>query len=446
MTVNKPPVEGHNAITDPAGLFEGEEFERNHIGGSWRFPRAPYELEIFSPSTSEVLATVPFSSRFDVADAVAAASRAGSTWADPATRAAALGRFRSLVSDTGFELAERQAAELGLEQRDSSTLVAGALAIVERLGADGGSEREGVTGYVLGWGSPIIEVAVSVLPDLFAGRTVVVKPSIRAPLTVASMISLLIEADLPDGVVNLVHGQGTDVGSAMVTEDGIDTIVVRGSPSTVRSVAAGCRRRQRRVKGTAGVEQHLVVGGDIGDEELAAMEEAVIAGIRANSAGGPLAIHHVHAHRAVTVTLGERLNRRLDSVTPAPLINDAARRTTMAITHSWMTAGDADLIAGSLTVPDDRTHRMGWFLPPAIVSRQAASPPGRGGQAPLGPIVTWSVFDDHPTLAPTDAGSAADGKAGPGSVPAVRAMVGADLEARVAAGELTAGWYDREAL
>lgn len=443
MTVNKPPTEHHTAKTDPAGLFKGEEFERNHIGGSWRFPRAPYELEIFSPATSDVLATVPFSSRFDVADAVDAASRARSTWADPATRAAALGRFRSLLSDGGFELAERQAHELGLDQRDSSTLVAGSLALVERLGVDA-SEPDGVTGYILSWGSPVIEVAVSVLPDLFAGRTVVVKPSIRAPLTVASMISILIEADLPDGVVNLVQGQGTDVGSAMVAEDGVDTIVVRGSSGTVRSVAAACRRRERRVKGTAGAEQHLVIGRDADDEELAAMEDAVITGIRANSAGGPLGIHHVHAHRAVARTVAERLCRRLDSVTPAPLVNDAARRKTMAITQSWMTADDAGLIAGSLIVPDDRTHRMGWFLPPAIVFRGSA-PLSEPAPAPAGPVLAWSVFDADPTIASAGADSSADSRPGHASSQAVHAVVGADLEARVATGDLTAGWYDREA-
>lgn len=437
--MNKSPRERHTTTADPAGLFEGEEFERNHIGGSWRFPRAPYELEIFSPATSQVLATVPFSSRFDVVDAVDAASRARSAWADPAGRAAALDRFRTLLSNRGFELAERQAVELGLDQRDSSTLVAGGLALVERLGVEPTSES-GVTGFLLGWGSPIIEVAVSVLPDLFAGRTVIVKPSIRAPLTVAAMISILIEADLPDGVVNLVHGQGTDVGSAMVASDGIDTIAVRGSSSTVRSVEGACRRRRRRVKGTAGAEQHLVVVGDGGDEELAAMEEAVIAGIRANTAGGPLAIHHLHVHRTVSRTFAERLNRRLGSVMPAPLVNDAARRTSMAVTRSWMTSGTAELIAGSLVVPDDRTHRMGWFLPPAIVSLEAESSPGQGTPAPAGPIVTWSVFDDVPTIEP------ADGRASPATVPAVHAVVGADLEARVAAGELTAGWHDRKEL
>ncbi len=64
---------------------------------------------------------------------------------------------------------------------------------------------------------------------------------------------------------------------------------------------------------------------------------------------------------------------------------------------------DAEPIAGSLIVPNDRTHRMGWFLPPAIV-RPAGSFSGRGAPAPAGPV------------------------------------------AGVANGDLTAGWYDREAL
>lgn len=173
------------------------------------------------------------------------------------------------------------------------------------------------------------------------------------------MISIPVEADLPDGVVNLLQGQGTEMGSAMVAESG---------------------------------------------------------------------------------TIAERLKRRLGSVTPAPLVNDAARRNTMAVTQSWMTAEHAELIAGSLVVPDDRTHRMGWFLPPAM-SRDAVSPSRQDTGTPSGPIVTWSVCDHDPTIGPTDGG------ASPASLPAaVHTVVGADLEARVASGELTAGWYDREAL
>ncbi len=412
---------------DIEALFDGDQFERNHIGGSWIFPRAPFELEIFSPVTSEVLAVVPFSSRFDVDDAVAAATAARSSWQDATTRRSALARVVDRLAAASFELAEQQSAELGLVAADSSTLVAGALSLAERLTTDEVPYHPSpgtVVGHILGWGSPVIEMAASVLPSLFSGHPVVIKPSIRAPLTVASMVAVLVESDLPAGAVNLVQGQGTDVGSAMVAHPGIDTIVIRGSASTVTSVTASCRRRGRTARGTAGPEQHLIVAPAATVEQLDVLLETVMFGLRANTAGGPLGLQHVHCHRSVAAEFEERLRVALPSLTPAPLVNDATRRATGDTTAAWIAEPDARIVAGTLDVPDDRIHRMGWFRPPVVIERSVPSPPA---PHPAGPVLTWSINDNDP--APT---------IGPRY-----GIVESDLMTRVAAGDIGAGWFDR---
>src|SRR5215470_2488346 len=188
-----------------------EHFARNLIGGSWRFPAAPYEYEIRSPVDSTITTVVPLSSRFDVARAVAAA-------ADAARRAELLARLAGELDRLAPRLVALQATESGLAAADARSVVDGAARLARTLAATGppAGRPAGVTGHVLSWGLPLFEIASAVLPPLATGHTAVVKPSLRAPLSAAAFGYLAARAGFPPGVLNIVQGTADDVGAALL--------------------------------------------------------------------------------------------------------------------------------------------------------------------------------------------------------------------------------------
>src|SRR5215470_11731330 len=113
-----------------------EHFARNLIGGSWRFPAAPYEYEIRSPVDSTITTVVPLSSRFDVARAVTAATDAVPGWsADPARRAGLLARLADELDRLAPRLVALQATESGLAAADARLAVTGAARLARPLAA-----------------------------------------------------------------------------------------------------------------------------------------------------------------------------------------------------------------------------------------------------------------------------------------------------------------------
>src|SRR5215470_19198695 len=208
-----------------------EHFARNLIGGSWRFPAAPYEYEIRSPVDSTITTVVPLSGRFDVARAVAAAADAVPGWsADPARRAELLARLAGELDRLAPRLVALQATESGLAAADARSVVDGAARLARTLAATGppAGRPAGVTGHVLSWGLPLFEIASAVLPPLATGHTAVVKPSLRAPLSAAAFGYLAARAGFPPGVLNIVQGTADDVGAALLGTARLSLLHVRG--------------------------------------------------------------------------------------------------------------------------------------------------------------------------------------------------------------------------
>jgi acyl-CoA reductase-like NAD-dependent aldehyde dehydrogenase len=409
-------------------LFEGSCFDRNLIGGVWTFPRNHYELEIRSPVTSELLATVPFSSQADVADAAAAASAAiVSDWRSVDTRAEVLRRFVNLFQHRAFDVAARQAAEVGLSDEDSSVLVAAALELLRTL--DTGSDREAggvVEGHILGWGFPALEFVLAALPPLFTGSCLVLKPSIRSPLTAAFIADLLSDAGLPPGALNLVQGQGTDVGAAIVAHPDIALVGIRGSYGTVQAVSGSVARRGKAVTRSPGVRQTLIVGPD---QEVGSAVGTTVRGLRANTAGGPLGVHRLLVHVDALDGFLDRLDTELSTCRPAPLISDAARRRALGDVTAAIADGAVAVIGGA-TVADDRHHRMGWHMTPTVLRLPAGADHAR---AYLGPVVTLSTWTSPDELPGATAGT--------GCVLYSRQLEGG-LAGLVGRGELAPGWWN----
>jgi acyl-CoA reductase-like NAD-dependent aldehyde dehydrogenase len=425
-----------------------EHFARNLIGGSWRFPAAPYEYEIRNPADSTITTVVPLSSRFDVARAVTVAADAVPGWsADPARRAELLDRLAGELDRLAPRLVALQATESGLAAADARTAVSGAARLARRLGATapGAGGLVGVTGHVLSWGLPLLEIASAVLPQLAAGHTAVVKPSLRAPLSAVAFGYLAARAGCPPGVLNIVQGTADDVGAALLGTAQLSLLHVRGG-DRLHTLAG-------RATAVTGVPlRGLRSGGNVAiagpQADPAQVAAAIAEAIRAHSTGGPLALPLLAVHADADAAVIDAVLAAASSVQPAPLPTSALRDRAIARVEALRRQGLRVLAGG--TVPDDPRHRMGWYLPPTVFDAGPLSPATHLGE-PLGPVLavaTWRSPDDlaralghhQPTAAIASTWSMTDADLTAAKLPHQLTLPEQPPTAAVTRGQLPAGW------
>ena len=386
---------------DRADWPTDEHYGRNFIGGQWLFPAAPYDFEIRDPADSTIITVVPLSSRFDVGRAVAAARSAGTgAWSESATRARLLGALLDRLDTNRAALAQLQSRETGLAFSDSlaavQATVSAARAVIDRAGQDAVPAATGVSGHVLSWGLPLTDVVTSTVPVLLRGDTVVVKPSLRAPLSAVAFAHLAEECGLPPGTLNIVQGTGVDVGAELFSRRDLSALYVRGGERSI----ANARRAQQQT----GVPRHVVHGGGnvciVGPDQLDAGEvaTAVTTGVRMHA--GPFGLPLLALHRDAPPTVLKTVLERLSGMVAAPLPTEPLRARTLARLDALTGAGASVLLGGH--VPDDITHRMGWRIPPTVLMLgEAGTPAARceRGLAPLGPLLSILTWEDWPDLA-----------------------------------------------
>ncbi len=235
------------------------------IGGEWVEPGGDEGREVISPVTGERLAEAPGASPEDVERAGRAARRAQPAWA--ARSAWERAEVCHAIADLILERKEDLARELCLEQ--GKPYVAEALPDIEetaenfrvaaedvkRLNSevlpsqDAGKriltfrKPNGVYACITPWNFPTVIPSELIAPAIVVGNTVVVKPSEWTPIAMSNLMAIMAEAGLPEGVVNLVYGDGS-VGEALVTSPHVDAIGFVGSHGTAERIvrAAGLKR------------------------------------------------------------------------------------------------------------------------------------------------------------------------------------------------------------
>jgi len=235
-----------------------------------RAVETPARFQIDDRFTSEPVTEVAVASRSHVSQAVTAALQAFTAGPlPPYERYRILHRAAELVEHARHELMETIISETGFTITDAAGEVTRAVQTLllsaeeaKRIsgetvpldGAPGVTSRIGFTirvpvGVVCAitpFNSPLNTVAHKVAPALAAGNSVVLKPASSTPLTATRFCLLLMEAGLPAGFLNLLHGEGADVGTWLLEEQDIRFYTFTGSTAVGRSIqrAAGLRRTQ----------------------------------------------------------------------------------------------------------------------------------------------------------------------------------------------------------
>lgn len=215
-------------------------------------------IEVRTPVSDAVVATVPACSTDDVAAAVDRAREAQSAWADRSVeeRAAVLERFGDLVADHRETLLDIVQLETGKARHHAleevldvpltcSYYAENGPAVIADEGRSGAvpfaSDAEvtydplGVVGVISPWNYPLTLAMTDAVPALLAGNAVVCKPDERTPLIALALAHLLTKAGLPDDLFRIVTGEGSTVGPALI--DAVEYVAFTGGTETGRTVA-----------------------------------------------------------------------------------------------------------------------------------------------------------------------------------------------------------------
>src|SRR3954447_26697823 len=219
-------------------------------------------IDVIDPSTGESYTQVPQAGPEEVDAAVRAARAAfeeGSDWRkmSPHDRGKAIHNLAGLIDAEADAMAEMEARDTGRPVKFARAVdVASAVRHLEYYAGwptkiEGGvlpvtapnqhvytlREPVGVAGQIIPWNFPLLMAAWKLGPALAAGCTVVLKPAEQTPLTALRLGELALEAGIPEGVLNVVTGDGS-TGAALVDHPGVDKLAFTGSTEVGREIGA----------------------------------------------------------------------------------------------------------------------------------------------------------------------------------------------------------------
>jgi acyl-CoA reductase-like NAD-dependent aldehyde dehydrogenase len=247
---------------------------KNFIGGEWIDAASGETFETSSPANGETLGVFPRSGAEDVDRAVEAAKAAYEEWrlVPAPRRGEILFRFGQLLADHKDEVAELMAREMGKVLPEAAGDVQEAIDMSFYMGGEGRrlfgqttpselrdkfnmSVRQpiGVIGVITPWNFPIAIPSWKIAPALVCGNTIVFKPATDTPLLGERFVELLVEAGVPAGVINIVHGGGGAVGDRLVRHPDVPVITLTGSRETGVEVMRNSAENLKHV--------HLELGG-----------------------------------------------------------------------------------------------------------------------------------------------------------------------------------------
>jgi betaine-aldehyde dehydrogenase len=337
---------------------------------------------VLNPATEETIAELPSASAEDTDRAVAAAKAAYPAWrsVSPGDRARLLRRVADLVEEHGEELALLETRNVGKPIADSRGEVqmvadvfhfyAGAVDkhLGETIPVAGGIDmtfREplGVVGLVTPWNFPMNIASWKLGPALACGNTVVLKPAELTPLSALRLGELVLEAGIPEGVVNVVVGKGSVAGARLVEHPDVAKIAFTGSTEVGASVMSGAAGTIKRVTLELGGKSANVVFADADLERAAAAAPYAVFG---NAGQDCCARSRILVQRSVFdrfldhlagATRGVRVGDPEDPATEmGPLISAEHR------------AKVASYVDGDVAVRGDAPEGRGFWFPPTVLA------------------------------------------------------------------------------
>lgn len=395
---------------------------RNFIAGQFIEPVGGKYLDNIEPATGKAYSQVPDSEARDVELAVAAAEKAFPAWSKTATadRSRLLLRIADLIErdleklaraesiDTGKPLALARSLDI---PRAASNFRFFATAILhtenEAHITDGVAfnytlrQPRGIAGLISPWNLPLYLLSWKIAPAIAVGNTAIAKPSELTPMTAFLLCEICAEAGLPNGVLNIVHGTGPNVGAAITAHPKIGTISFTGGTVTGRKVAEAAAPLFKKVSLELGGKNPNIIFAD------ADLDAAIAGSVRssfANQGQVCLCGSRVFVERSAYKDFVDRFIEKASQLKQGdPLDEKTEQGAIVSKTQLEKVKFYVDLArkeGGNIALggksPDSINDRCrdGYFFPPTVLTDLPVSCRTNREEI-FGPVVTITPFESE---------------------------------------------------
>jgi len=393
----------------------------NYINGELIEPHSKEYLENIEPAKGLVYGEIPNSSALDVADAVVAAEEAFHGWANTTRkeRSSVMLKIADLIDRNLEKLALAESKDNGKPlklarqvdiPRASANFRFFATAILHESSELHESDEEainmtlrspiGVVGCISPWNLPLYLFTWKIAPALAAGNTVVAKPSEITPMTAFLLSALCMEAGLPKGVLNIVHGLGPQVGQAMSEHPKIKAISFTGGTQTGKQIAATAAPMFKKLSLELGGKNPNIIFADCDFEK--ALKTTVHSSF-ANQGQICLCGSRIFVERAIYEQFRDQFVEQVsklrvgdpkDESTQVGAVVSSAHMAKILDYIDLAKEEGGKLLCGGERVVLDGEHANGYFIQPTVFEGLAFD--CRTNQEEIfGPVVTLTPFDNQ---------------------------------------------------
>jgi betaine-aldehyde dehydrogenase len=367
-------------------------------------------IHVIEPATAEVMAEIPRAGKEETDAAVERARAAFPGWRamDPAARSALLHDLTDAIAERQEDLAQLEARNAGKPISDAR----GEMGMVvetfryyagapERLTGKtipvaGGVDmtfREplGVVGLITPWNFPLTIASWKIAPALAAGNTIVLKPAELTPLTAVELEKIALEAEVPEGVLNVVPGKGSVAGQRMVEHPDVAKIAFTGSTEVGRGIAEAAAATIKRVTLELGGKSANVI---FADSDLEAAASSAPLAVFGNAGQDCCARSRILVERSAMDEFMSALEKAVTQIKVGDPLDESTEMGPVISADQLETVssyvnGDAP-VAFRGSAPDG----PGYWFPPTVLSPVSNDDrPAR--EEIFGPVACVIPFDDE---------------------------------------------------
>ncbi|MEV0337301.1 aldehyde dehydrogenase family protein [Nocardia sp. NPDC050717] len=367
------------------------------IDGAWVPAAAGATFEVIDPGTEQVIGRVADAAA-DVDDAVQAARRAfdDERWLrlSGAQRGVILWRIADLMTERVDQLAHLESRDVGMPVSQAKLMVAEAAnqfryyagwadkihgtttdigPSERRLHGSTYKEPVGVVAMIVPWNAPLIAMSMKLAPALAAGCTCVLKPSEEAPMSALALGTILIDAGIPAGVVNIVTGFAA-TGAALAEHRGVDKISFTGSTTVGRKVVVAATANLKKVSLELGGKSPVIVAPDA---DIASAAAGIALGAFWNSGQICTSGTRLLAHASIYADLIEGIAAHAVAMKvgygsdPDTVLGPLVSRRHLDRVAGFVDRGVAD--GARVVIGGKRMGGRGFYYPPTLLAEATPS-------------------------------------------------------------------------
>ena len=389
------------------------DYKQFYINGQWVDPVTPKECDVINPATEEVCGKISLGSEADVNKAVEAAKVAFETYGRTSREErielleSCIETYKKHYMDIASAIREEMGAPQSLATTAQAYTGQGHLEEALRVLRTFEFEEElgnhrifkepiGVCGLITPWNWPVNQIACKVAPALAVGCTMVLKPSEVAPLSAYIFARVMDEAGVPEGVFNLVNGDGPTVGTALSQHPDVSMMSFTGSTRAGSLVAQNAAPTVKRVTQELGGKSPNIVLDD------ADLEAAVTRGVMhmyqntGQSCNAPSRMLVPAAKLAAAEAIAAKVTESVvvgdpeaETTTMGPVVSEAQFKKIQGLIEKGIAEG-AKVVTGGPGRPDGLSK--GYFIRPTVFS-EANNEMTIAREEIFGPVLTMIPYE-----------------------------------------------------